>query len=128
MKMIARCTANTRDALASQELRDAYDRNVHQEQVELVVGQLYKVFGIVSRGGVPWYLVTLDDDDDYPVPHLVALFELVDGEVPKGWSLALDTGVGDYAILPTRWAADPHYMERLVDGDPREVAYFRGMK
>lgn len=126
--MLARCVANRADELPSELVRNAFAKNVHQDQVDLVVGREYRIFGIVFREGLPWYLVSLQADDDYPVPQLAAFFSLSDSAVPTGWSLTFDTGIGDLAILPARWAADPRYMEKLVDGSAVEIDYFRRLR
>ena len=126
--MLARCLANRTNELPSEQLRKAFAKNVHQDQVDLVVGREYRIFGIIFREGLPWYLVSLQAEDDYPVPQMAAFFSLSDSAVPAGWALTFDTGIGDVAILPARWAADPRYMEKLVDGSPDEIDYFRGLR
>jgi hypothetical protein len=48
----------------------AYDANVHQEEVDLVVGETYLVYGIALDEGEPGYLVCEEPDDDYPTRQL----------------------------------------------------------
>jgi hypothetical protein len=119
--MIARCVTNRGDGLPSDQLRKAFAKNVHQDEVDLAVGREYRVYGIIFREGLPWYLVSIHEEDEYPVPHLAALFTICDPTVPNGWALTVDTGIGDLAILPARWAAEPRYMEKLVDGVTDEI-------
>ena len=128
--ILAKCIANSRRDLPDEESRAAYDRNIHLDEVGLVVGRRYVVYGIAFMGGdgLPWYLVCEEDDDGYPTPQLGAFFDLVDGTVPEGWEVAMNTNAGDFAILPSRWAHDPCFMEKLVDGEPEATAYFRSLR
>jgi hypothetical protein len=128
--MIAQCIGNSRRDLPDEKSRVAYDRGVHLDEVGLVVGKRYAVYGIAFRGndGLPWYLVCEEEGDEYPIPHLGSFFDLVDGAVPEGWAVAMNTNAGDFAILPNRWAHDPCFMEKLVDGEPEAIGYFRGLR
>jgi hypothetical protein len=102
----------------------AYDANVHLDEVGLVVGDTYAVFGIAFNEGEPWYLVCEDQDGDYPTPHLGAFFSIVDPAIPPDWAVAVGGNVGAFSILPRRWAADPSFLEKLVDEDPEAIALF----
>ncbi|MCB0638501.1 MAG: hypothetical protein KDC54_17850, partial [Lewinella sp.] len=110
--------------------RAAYDKNIHLDEVGLIVGRRYVVYGIAFRGsdGLPWYLVCENDDDGYPTPQLGEFFDLEDGSVPEGWKVAMNTNAGDFAILPSGWADDPRFMEKLVDGETEAVTYFRSLR
>lgn len=124
--MRVKCIGRTRAALSEAMSRAAYERNVHQDEVGLVVGRVYEVFGIGFRDGgdQPWYLVCEEEDDDYPTPHLGAFFSIIDSSIPPEWAVAVGGNAGSFAILPRKWADDPSFMEKLVDGQPEAVALF----
>jgi len=128
--MLARCIGNSSRDLPDKRSRAAYERNIHLDEVDLVVGRRYVVYGIafMDSDGLPWYLVCENEDDEYPTPQLGSFFDLVDAAVPEGWEVARSTNVGGFAILPSRWARDPCFMEKLVDGEPQAAAFFRSLR
>ena len=128
--MFAKCIGNSPRCLPNRQSRAAYDRGIHLDEVDLVVGREYVVYGIAFKEGegLPWYLVCESEDDEYPTPHLGSFFDLVDGTVPEGWGVAKNTNAGDFAILPNCWASDPCFLEKLVNGEPESVACFRGLR
>jgi hypothetical protein len=122
--MIVRCIANQRSALTPAE-RTLFDRFVHLEEVNLVVGRGYLVFGVAFHEGLPWYYLCEEKHDEYPKPHFGALLEVVDARVPPGWSyVGRCPNVGAPAVLPDEWASQPYLLERLVDGDADAVRDF----
>lgn len=122
--MIARCT-KTRLADLSKADREYCERYIHLDEVDLEVGRQYVIFGVFFREARPWFLICGAEDDQYPIPQFSGMFELVDGRVPSAWSLTLRRGnLGSVAILPEPWAADPDFLEKLVDGEPKAVAEF----
>jgi len=128
--MLAKCIGNSLRDLPDRQSRAAYERNIHLDEVGLVVGREYVVYGIAFKEGegLPWYLVCENEDDEYPTPQLGSFFDLVDGTVPEGWRIAKNTNAGDFAILPSCWAHDPCFLEKLVDGDPEAAAHFRELR
>jgi len=128
--MLLECIENTPAHLTCERARRAYDRNIHQEEVGLEIGRQYVAYGVVFRNGedLPWFLVC-EDDDECPTPHLGAFFKIVDGEIPTGWELTLSiTNLGKIGILPKRWASDPYFLEKLIDGEKEAWNYFRQLK
>ncbi|MEQ8763822.1 MAG: hypothetical protein RL885_07840 [Planctomycetota bacterium] len=127
--IILKCVGNARRDLPDEESRAAYDRDVHLGEVDLVIGRRYVVYGIAFQNGhgLPRYLIC-QGEDEYPTPKLGSFFALEEGAVPEGWEIALKTNAGDFAILPSRWARDPRFLEKLVDGEPEAMAYFRGLR
>lgn len=129
--MLIKCIGNTPGYLSCERARQAYERDIHQEEVGLEIGRQYTVYGVVFRNGedLPWFLVCEEDNDDYPTPHLGAFFNIVDGEIPVEWEFTTTTtNVGNIGILPKRWARDPYFMEKLVNGEADALNYFRQLK
>lgn len=128
--MLIRCVGNSLDHLYSMREREAYRKNIHQEKVDLKIGEVYTVYGIFfSEDAIPWFLLCPREDDEYPTPQLGAFFEIVDGKIPSGWMFTtVSNNVGSASILPKGWADDPNFLEKLVDGDEGSRSYFRQMK
>ena len=81
---------------------------------------------MVTRAGLPWFLVCETPDAEYPKPHFSGFFEVTDRRIPPGWSACLSK-TGNYpgfALLPGPWAEDPHFMEGLVEGGPDATEVF----
>jgi hypothetical protein len=131
--MIVKCLGNSvgyliEKGMDSKSLAN-FRENVHLDEVGLVIGRHYVVFGVAFREGVPWYLICEDQDDEYPKPHFFRFFELIDDRMPPGWSFRLgSTNVGEAAFLPTYWARDRSYLEKLVDGFPEARVFFESLK
>ncbi len=128
--MLVECIGNTPAHLLGERARQAYVKNIHQDEVCLEIGRQYVTYGVVFRDGVdlPWFLVC-EDADEYPTPHLGAFFKIVDGEIPTGWEFTTSiTNFGNIGILPKCWANDPYFMEKLIDGETEAWDYFRQLK
>lgn len=126
--MKCRCIRRSIAELSPDDARH-FGRHVHLDEVHLEIGREYLIFGVLLRDGRPWYLLCEEEDDDYLKPHFSELFELVDPRIPPDWSLALhNTNAGPFALLPTAWAADPAFLEKLVDGEPAAVAAFSRLR
>jgi hypothetical protein len=78
-KMKARCTGNSLAHLQDEAMKRNYKENVHLDEVDLVIGRVYSIFGVAFRKGVPWFLVCREPEDEYPIPQLGGFFELIDG-------------------------------------------------
>jgi len=127
--MIIKCVGKSADHLEDRGALSNFRENVHLDELNLVIGQHYMVFGVVFRNRFPWYLICEYATDDYPVPHFSGFFELVDDRVPPEWAFRLGyTNVGEAALLPTYWARDPSYLEKLVDGLPEARTFFESLK
>lgn len=127
--MMVRCLKNKIVLLEDPAIRRHVEEYIHMESIGLAVGACYPVFGVSFRAGVPWYLLCEEINDDYPTPFCFAFFELVDRSISSGWSLSLgDSNVGSVSILPDRWAADKSFLERLIDGEPAAISYFKELK
>jgi len=126
--MIAKCSGNSAEHIGPDAIGN-YRHHVHQDDLPLVIGRDYIVYGVLFREGQPWFLVCEEDDDDYPKPHFGELFALVDDRIPPDWSLSVEeNNVGRVSVLPSKWARDARFLEKLVDGDPVAVEGFRHMK
>ena len=127
--MRVKCIANTKQAVDAQ-YRAALDEYFGDDQLFLEIGKSYDVYGLAFRRGHLWYLVSVEDEFDYPYLHLSAFFSVEDARIPPGWALTtqmnnLEAGT---SILPAPWASDPYFMERLVDEDEVAIAFFRELK
>jgi len=126
--MIAKCTGNSSEHIGPDAIAN-FRKHVHQDELHLVIGRDYVVYGVLFRDGQPWFLVCEEDADGYPKTHFGALFELVDDRVPPDWSLSLaESNVGPVSILPRKWAKDPRFLEKLVDEDPIAIADFLSLR
>src|SRR3569832_118833 len=115
--MLVRCSKNKVASLEDSAIRAHVEEHVHLESIDLTIGERYHVFGVFFRTGIPWFLICRQISDDYPVPYCSMFFERVEGSISAGWRLSLaQSNVGEVSILPERWAKDPRFLERLVDG------------
>jgi hypothetical protein len=127
--MIVKCIGRSFGHLSADRVSAHYRENVHVDEENISVGSLYIVYGVAFRGEFPWYLICEYEGDDYPRPHFSRLFEIVDDRIPPGWSFRLDVvNVGQAAVLPVQWARDPSFFEKLVDGNPDALSFFKSLK
>ena len=127
--MLLECIGNTPGQLLTQRAKNAYKREIHQDEVYLEIGKRYICYGVVFRSGedLPWFLVC--EDDDYPTPHLGEFFKIVAGEISEGWEFTTSlVNVGKTGILPIQWANDPAFMEKLINEDKDALDYFAKLK
>jgi hypothetical protein len=126
--MIARCIGNSTRHVSADAI-ESFSQHVHQDLLPLVIDRDYIVYGVLFRDGRPWYLVCEEQDDDYPKPHFGQLFSLVDDRVPAEWSINVgESNLGAVSLLPTIWARDPRFLEKLLDEVPAALEQFRALK
>ena len=127
--MRVKCIANKKQAIDAQYWPDV-DRWKRSDELFLTIGKSYDVFGLAIRNDRVWYLVSEEDETEYPYVHLSAFFEVEDASIPPGWVLTTrENNLGSpISILPARWAADSAFLERLVDEDPDAIAFYRELQ
>lgn len=124
--MIVRAIYTTGDALPSYA-NDKARGVTAGTQFAVSLGRTYVVFGVTLFLGIAWYYVLDDDGHDWPTWIPAALFEVVDGNIPKSWVLGYFRFSRDdqYPLLSfPEWATDHHFYERLVARDPDAMAVF----
>ena len=127
--MIAKCKIASVTSITDVIVLEHVRQHIHLDDVGLLVGKCYPVFGIAFWAGIPWYLVSEEIDDEYPILHCSAFFDLIDTRVCEDWRLVLGpSNVGTTALLPEQWASDPCFLEKMIDGDENAVAFFRELK
>ena len=127
--MIVKCIANDKKDIES-KFWTTVDDYIRKRTPDLLVGSTYIVYGLMIRDEHVWYLICEEAHDDYPKLHLGAFFEPTDLSIPQEWAVCLkpnNLGQG-VSILPKRWADDPLFLERLVDGCEESQNYFRALK
>jgi hypothetical protein len=126
--MVGRCIANSPVHLRG-GAAEVFRKYVRLDSVELTLGRDYVILGVLFRDGSPWFLVCEDQAADYPKPHFGQFFDLVDDRIPPEWSLTVTRGnAGDVALLPTQWARDARFLEKLVDGEPGATIVFERLR
>ena len=128
--MLIQCCCSKVESLLSQQKRSHVAKYGDCIDIGLVVGREYPVYGVLFRDGVPWFLTCEDDSAEYPVPYCSYFFQLVDSSIRSGWALSINDfhNAGQVGILPAKWADDRMFLEKLVDGVPSSVEYFRQLR
>jgi len=127
--MLVKCIETKFKSIKDTAIQEHLNKYSTMGEIDLSIGLHYQVFGIFFRDGIPWYLICEEADDEYPRPNCSVFFELVDGSVSPGWSFSLnDSNVGKVSLLPDEWAADPSFLEKLVDEDAAAISRFNDIK
>lgn len=119
--MKARCIFTALKDIADKELYRHVCEYVHLDEIDLVIGQIYLIEGVIFRNDVAWYLICDEVDADYPTPACSVFFDLVDPTVPPNWQIVPENPA---YLVPAEWAAFPYFYEKLIDGDPAATAAF----
>jgi hypothetical protein len=124
--MIVRCIANSGADLPVANIVPSrgYDRST---EFPLTIGRDYSVFALTVFLGTAWYYVLDDDGNPWPTWSPAALFDVVDGHIPHGWSCGYIRNSADdqYPVISfPEWAEDHTFYERLVDGDEAAIRVF----
>lgn len=90
------------------------------EILNIVIGQVFTVYGVVFWDNSPWYYIVDDEDDEYPTPYASEFFDVIDKRLSSYWNLsAVDSG--EFGVISSlvfhEWAEDDRFYERLIDGD-----------
>ena len=127
--MIVQCIANSGSALPPEFLcpRDGYTSDT---EFGLTVGQEYTVYAMTPIYGHVWYYVLQDHDFDYPTCCPCPLFSIVDGRPSRYWQFNYIRDKRSYGEVHVEiwafpeWARSQLFYEKLLDGNPEEVAVF----
>jgi hypothetical protein len=96
-------------------------------EIYLTLGKTYNVYGIVFSNNFPFYLICEEDNDDYVIPFDTSFFDVVDQRFSSYWRLSVvqhNEQECSTSIVFKEWADDPLFFEKLLDGEPEEVAIF----
>lgn len=97
----------------------------------LVIGKEYIVYAITAVKDVFWYYLLDEHDLPYPIWYPSPLFQVSDASIPAHWvvnyvsNAASRNRVGTSLITFKKWANDPSFYGRLVEGEPDTVAAFQ---
>lgn len=101
--------------------------NLPDGETNLEVSKEYTVYGVVFRDGAPWYLIHNELGLEYPEPFAAELFEVSCPKFSSCWRLYTQVnrflGPISYLVIP-EWAENHTFYERLIDGEPEEVAIY----
>lgn len=116
----------------SYERKSAILKYIHYDnsELDLDIGKLYKIFGIVFRENVPWFYVDAYDLE-VPIPLPFDYFDPFVGPIPASWRMVIRRhNIYQYEtqILPEYWATNPAFYERLADGDEEARRVFKNME
>jgi hypothetical protein len=123
--MIARCLFTSLSAISDAWLQDHVREHVHQMDIGLTPGEAYRVYGVIFRSDIAWFFLCDEAEAEYPKPYCSAFFELIDAGVPKNWKLVPQRPA---LLVPAEWTQIPHFLEKLVDGDPAAAAVFARLR
>ena len=115
------CSFTALKDIADNDVYNYVRKNIHLDEIDFVVGQIYDVEGIFFWDGMAWYLICDEVDAEYPTPACSVFFDLVDPVVPPNWQIV--TG-NPACLVPVEWANFPHFYEKLIDGDLEAKAIF----
>ncbi len=96
-------------------------------EIDLEIGKVYTVYGVVFWDNSPWYYICSEEHDEYPKPFAAEFFLVSDGRLSSYWKLSvLDQGEGGVlsSLVFDEWARDPCFYERLIEDDPGAVTLF----
>jgi len=127
--MIVQCSQRKLNSIVNDTVRNSVEKHVHLNEIDLVIGQNYRVYGVTFYDGIPWYLLCGDSNDDYPTPYCSVFFSMIDASIEEAWKLSLHSfNLGSAALLPDIWADDGEFLEKLVDGNTTAIADFNKLK
>lgn len=132
--MRVRCVANDVGKLSDSMIKRRLAESIHREgsDEDLVIGSTHAVLAIDRwcDGGIRVYLHTVEEND-YPYPYPIEMFEVIDSTVPADWCVTFEQqplGMGIKRISFPEWANDDTFYERLVDGDEAAIAIYKHRK
>jgi hypothetical protein len=95
---------------------------------DVVIGDVYEVYAIEFRDSGYWFFLHVTKSKEYPLPYPAEFFEVVDSNIPTGWSMKFELELGQVLlkrISYEEWAKDDTYFENLIDGDAECVSIFK---
>ena len=127
--MIVQCSQCKLSSIVDNTIRNSIEKRVHLHELDLVIGQNYRVYRVTFYDGIPWYLLCGESEDEYPKPYCSVFFSMIDASIEEGWKLSLHSfNLGGAALLPDIWADDGEFLEKLLDGNTTAIAEFNKLK
>lgn len=128
IQMKIQCLFNKLESVEKNQLRHLNDF-IHDDEVNLIVGKKYDVFGIAFREGYAWFYVLEDDNPTSLRPHFSGFFKILDATLPIGWQYC-DAGHSEcgVAFLPGKWAETSSFYEKLINEDERVLVILNDIR
>jgi hypothetical protein len=102
-------------------------KRMGKDKPMVTIGKEYVVYGVHSDLGCIWYFISDDSESPYPVSDLAVYFDTKDPAVSRTWEFHYEAD-GGFALWPSSWFRDQHYIERVVEGEREYVADFKRIK
>ena len=127
--MKVKCKVNNVYKITDSTVRNRVENYKDEDngEIYLDVGKIYTVYGVVISNNVPLFLLCTEINEEYPIPFDPAFFEIVDGRFSSFWRLSFfeyEENKCSTSIVFEEWANNPMFFEKLLDGEPEEVATF----
>jgi hypothetical protein len=125
--MRVRCTnndlAHIRDSGVLERLRLSI--HIDGSDANLDVGQEYAVQAVEKRSDSGlWLYVHSVPESEFPYPHPIEFFEIVDSAIPNDWQAA-SSRHGKFCLSFREWVSDDGFCERLVNGEAAAIKTYR---
>ncbi|WP_431081096.1 hypothetical protein [Pseudomonas thivervalensis] len=97
------------------------------DELDLVIGKEYVVYGVEFRDNCPWFFICIDEQDGYPIPLAADFFEITDKRLSAHWQLNFkeaNNGKNQAQLVFFEWATVEVFYENLISGDDQAEAVF----
>ena len=103
-----------------------YDLN---HELDIKVGKIYNVYGIIFWENVPFYYI-YKEDMDYPTPVCGLFFDLSDPSFSKYWILRNKVTSNEFEMVVAfkEWADDEMFYENLLNEELCELGLMKKYK
>ena len=119
--MKVKCVRNRLSDLDS-PTQQRLQRSIHLEDPlpDLRLGRVYDVIAVRTVDGGLWLMLHTVEDNAYPFPYPVEMFEIIDPHVGPRWVVGISSGsktAGIHSMGPSEWIQDDTFYEKLLEGD-----------
>ena len=122
--MIVICKKNKLKSFSGLKLKflEKYYKYDLSHELNIKIGKIYNVYGIIFWENVPFYYI-YKEDMDYPTPICGMFFDFKDNNFSKYWALrTIVNPKGFETIVAFReWAEDKMFYENLLNEELEEV-------
>jgi hypothetical protein len=92
---------------------------------QISVGTILEVYAIEVGVYGTRVFVCDQEEDTYPTPRPIEIFDIIDGEMSVFWRVGKSNINDGFLFAPKEWFSESSYFEELLDGDPAKEKEFK---
>ena len=128
--MKIRCKYNKINQIQDQKIQEVLKKIIFLDdnsELGIEINRVYDVYGLYFSEVGTQYFICEDTEDEYPTGGHACFFDIIDNSIPINWKFVYNN-IDDSYLVPSEWAEDDMFYEKLLNGEKKEKIIFQKLK